>query len=71
MNFSIIVFILGNILKVEGILLVFPMIISLIYREEPKNIFSFLIVILTLLFLGTLCTAKKPKKWECRQRMAL
>jgi len=62
MNFSIIVFILGNILKVEGILLVFPMLVSLIYKEEPKNIFSFLIVIITLLVLGTICTAKKPKK---------
>ena len=62
MNFSIIVFILGNILKVEGILLVFPMLVSLIYREESKNIFSFLIVIITLLVLGTICTAKKPKK---------
>ena len=62
MNFSIIVFILGNILKVEGILLVCPMLVSLIYKEEPKNIFSFLIVIITLLVLGTICTAKKPKK---------
>ena len=62
MNFSIIIFILGNILKVEGILLVCPLIVSLIYKEGSKNIFSFLVVILILILLGFLSTAKKPKK---------
>jgi len=62
MNFSIIIFVLGNILKVEGLLLSVPFIISLIYKESMNNTYGFLIVMAILFVIGVLTTIKKPEK---------
>lgn len=62
MNFSIIIFVLGNILKVEGLLLSVPFVISLIYKEGMNNTYGFLIVMAILFVIGVLTTIKKPEK---------
>lgn len=61
MNRSVIRFILGNILKIEGILMTLPCIIALIYGE--KEGFSYLIVGLISTILGFIITSKKPKEF--------
>lgn len=59
MNTSIIRYVLGNVLKVEGILLLIPALIAIIYQE---NIIVFYLAsaLLCLLF-GILMTLRKPK----------
>ena len=59
MNNSMIVYILGQIIRLEGLLLVLPCATSLIYQEH--EIFSFLVVIAACLVIGTLMTLKKPE----------
>ena len=59
MNSSIIRFILGNVLKIEGLLLILPAIVSGIYLENEG--FSFIAVSLTCLALGFLMTKKPPE----------
>ncbi len=59
MNGSIIRYILGQVLRLEGALLLFPCIVSIIY-QEPQWIYFLLTAILGLL-IGTLMTLRKPK----------
>ena len=58
MNNSMIVFILGQIIRLEGLLMIIPCLTSLIYQEH--EIFAFLIVIISCLVIGTLMTLRKP-----------
>ena len=58
MNNSMIVFILGQVIRLEGILMVIPCITSLIYQEHEG--FAFLVVILACVIVGTLMTIRKP-----------
>ncbi len=59
MNSSMIRLILGNVLKVEAVLMLLPCLISVIYRE-PVGIY-YLGVALLCLLLGMLMTRRKPK----------
>ena len=59
MNYLIIFYILGFVIKIEGILLLFPTVAGLIYGE--KEFFSFLICAVGCLLIGGLATLKKPK----------
>lgn len=59
MNGSIIRFILGNVLKIEGILLVLPAIVSGIYMENEG--ICYISVSLACLSLGFLMTRKPPE----------
>ena len=59
MNSSIIRYILGHIIKLEGIFLLLPCIIAIIYKE--KQIGTYLIVAGICLLLGSLMTLKKAK----------
>ncbi len=59
MNRSIILYILGWILKVEGVFMALPCIVALCYRE-PSG-WCFFIVMLCALALGTLVTLRKPR----------
>lgn len=59
MNHSIIRFILGHVLKIEALLMLLPCLVAAIYQE--KEGFSFLLVALFCVLLGTLMTLKKPK----------
>lgn len=59
MNSSIILFILGNVLKIEGLLLFLPAIVSCIYLEHEG--LYYVSVAAVCLFLGLLMTKKTPK----------
>ena len=59
MNTSIVRYILGQVLKVESILLFLPCIVSLCYGEN--DIFAYLIVIGITGFIGVIGTIKKPE----------
>ncbi|MCR5293731.1 MAG: TrkH family potassium uptake protein [Lachnospiraceae bacterium] len=59
MNYMILIFILGWILKIEGGLLLLPALVGLIYRETAG--LYFLLTAALAFFLGTLMTIKKPK----------
>ncbi|MBE6612073.1 MAG: TrkH family potassium uptake protein [Ruminococcaceae bacterium] len=58
MNYRMIVYIIGQIVRVEGILMIPALICSLIFGEECLP--AFLIPILFSVAAGTLCTLKKP-----------
>ncbi|MCR5468313.1 MAG: TrkH family potassium uptake protein, partial [Lachnospiraceae bacterium] len=59
MNRSIIRFILGHVMIIEGILLLLPVITGLIYGEEQFK--AYLIVAFISCLVGVLVTFKKPK----------
>ncbi|MDO4555571.1 MAG: TrkH family potassium uptake protein [Lachnospiraceae bacterium] len=60
MNFSIIRYIMGWIIQVEGVFLMLPVIVACIYKEE--NGIYFLICAVAAVVLGALMTVKKPVK---------
>lgn len=60
MNTSIIRYVLGQVLKVEGILMLLPCLVSLIY-QEPSGL-SFLFTALLSTAAGTLMTRQKPNQ---------
>ena len=60
MNYKMVFYTIGNILKIEALLLLLPLIVSLIYQEGTY--LSFLIAIFGLVIVGFLLTIKKPKK---------
>ena len=59
MNYKIIVYILGYVLKIEALLFLLPCLVALIYQE--KQGFAFLIVLLFCGVLGQIMSFKKPK----------
>ncbi len=59
MNTSIIRYLLGQVLRIEGILLLLPCIVSLAYKEQEG--FAYLTVAVLALLLGTVVTLHKPK----------
>lgn len=61
MNKSIIRFVLGHILIIEGVLLLLPCIIALLYKEQEGV--AYLIVAILCALLGILMAFKKPKSY--------
>ena len=61
MNYRMILNIIGNILKVIGIMLLVPVIIALIYEEGLRNILAFGLTAIGSFVLGFLLSFKKPK----------
>ncbi|MBQ3085187.1 MAG: TrkH family potassium uptake protein [Clostridia bacterium] len=59
MNFQIIFYIIGYVMKIEGILMAFPFVTGLIYRE--KAAWTYLICGAAIALCGILITLKKPK----------
>ena len=59
MNYSIVLYILGCVLKFESAFLVLPALVGLIYREHASV--SYLAVAVLCLTLGVLLTHKKPR----------
>lgn len=59
MNYSIIFYILGCVLKFEGVFLLLPVLVDLIYQEGCAP--SYLLVAVICLVLGFLLTYRKPK----------
>ena len=62
MNYSIIRYILGIVLKLEGILMCLPLIVGIIYSE--KSTYSYVITIAMCLIFGIILSHKKPKDTE-------
>lgn len=60
MNYSIIIYIIGWILKCQAMFMTIPVITGIIYHE--KDVFAFLITIAICLLLGVPITIKKPSK---------
>lgn len=61
MNRSIVIYVLGYILKTEGVLMSLPCLVALIYQE--KEGFAYLIVGVISILLGQLLTMRKPKDY--------
>ena len=59
MNRSIVIYVLGYILKTEGVLMSLPCLVALIYQE--KEGFAYLIVGVISILLGQLLTMRKPR----------
>ena len=59
MNSSIIRYILGYVLKIEGFLMLLPCVVAVIYRE--RNGVYFLAVAMLCLLLGVVMTLRKPQ----------
>ena len=59
MNISIIRYILGHIIKLEGFFMLLPCIIAMVYHE--KELFTYLAMAVVCILLGSLLTFKKAK----------
>ena len=62
MNYKKLGKILGKIMILEGVLMIAPLIVSLIYKEDISHIFAFIIPILILTVSGFLLQLLKPKR---------
>ena len=62
MNFKVIGKIVGKIMILEGILMFFPFVVSIIYKENYIYILSFLIPSCCLIILGKLLQLLKPNR---------
>lgn len=60
MNYRMLVYVMGRILRAEGLLMIFPFIISLVYGE--KSGFAFAVVIISLLLISTIISTNPPEK---------
>ena len=70
MNYKKLGGILGKIMILEGVLMLLPLLVALIYRESLTNIFSFVIPIAALAVIGALLQIPKPKRDELYQKEA-
>lgn len=71
MNFSMVRNIVGKIMVLTGILMVFPLITSFIYKEyqtSVRNILAFLIPMLVLIIVGILLSFKRIKDYKMTAR---
>lgn len=59
MNRKMILFVMLKMVQLEGALLLFPTLVSYLYKEESGHVF--LLCALTMILLSTLLTIKKPK----------
>ncbi len=59
MNYSIIIYILGWVMRLEGVAMLVPCIAALVYREESGFVFLICSVIVSI--IGMFLTLKKPK----------
>ena len=68
MNYRKLGNVLGKIMILEGILMIIPLTVSLIYREDSKYQLAFAIPIILLALLGFLLTKLKPKRNSLYQK---
>ena len=59
MNYSIIVYILGHVIRLEGLLLLIPTLVGICYSEQQY--LAFLICAVICVLIGCFLTLKKPK----------
>lgn len=69
MHYSIVIYILGMVLRVEAALLLLPFVTGLIYREPQA--WAFLLVAIITTAVSLLLTAKKPAKYVFYAREAI
>ena len=60
MNYKMIAYVLGSLLRIEGALMSIPMVLSFAYGEGPARN-AFMITILVCLVLGTLIRYREPE----------
>ena len=70
MNYKKLGGILGKIMILEGVLMLLPLSVALIYREGLTNILSFVIPMAALAVIGALLQFLKPKREELYQKEA-
>ena len=70
MNYKKLGGILGKIMILEGVLMLFPLLVALIYREGIINILAFVIPIGALAIIGALLQIPKPRREELYQKEA-
>ncbi|HHX69858.1 MAG TPA: TrkH family potassium uptake protein [Gallicola sp.] len=63
MNYRILGYILGQIIKIEGILMALPLIVSIIFKEELNYQLAYFIPMIVMIILGTILS-KKCKKTD-------
>lgn len=68
MNYKKLGKILGKIMILEGILMIIPLIVSFIYREDFKHKIAFIIPICILILCGYLLQIPKPKRDDLYQK---
>lgn len=68
MNYKKLGKILGKIMILEGILMIIPLIVSFIYREDLKHKIAFIIPICILILCGYLLQIPKPKRDDLYQK---
>ena len=68
MNYKKLGKILGKIMILEGLLMLAPLIVSLVYKESMTNVLAFLIPIAALLLFGYLLQIPKPKRETIYQK---
>ena len=59
MNYRMMLYLIGQIMRIEGLLMIIPLICSFIYPEN--SLFAILIPCVSLIVIGTLITIKPPK----------
>ena len=62
MNYKKLGKILGKIMILEGVLMLAPLAVSLIYKESIRNILAFIVPIAALVLIGFLLQMPKPKR---------
>ena len=62
MNYKKLGKILGKIMILEGVLMLAPLTVSLIYKESIRNILAFIVPIAALVLIGFLLQMPKPKR---------
>ncbi len=67
MNYKMIGYLTGQMIRVLGILMLLPLIVSLIY-QEPASRNAFAVTAIVLIVVGTLVTLKKPENKEIYTR---
>ena len=70
MNYKKLGGILGKIMILEGVLMMFPLIVALIYKESLAHILSFAVPISMLACIGALLQIPKPKREALYQKEA-
>ena len=68
MNYKLLGRILGKIMILEGILMLAPFAVSIIYKEGLRNIFAFAIPVFVLVLLGCLLQIPKPRLGSLYQK---
>lgn len=68
MNYKLLGKVLGKIMILEGILMLAPLLVSIIYKEGITNHIAFIVPICALFLLGALMQLPKPKRTSLYQK---